>query len=616
MTNSPVFNPDDMTGTFQAVRRLFYYYPWQLPGLIGIMVVSGFLEGVGVVLLIPILNLALGQTAETQGISATILDAIQHSGFTISLFSGLGLFLLISALQVAMSFWRDLTASRLCTHFQRTLRHQLLQAIFAAGWPFFTASRKSVMANTLTDEVNRAIHFLLYVSQLLSNLVMVIIYAGLALMVSWHLTVGVVTFGSLVMFFMRPLVRRGLNLGGQITELNTGFKSAILEYMENAKFIKAGGLEKLVVAQVGHISEKIAQAWYGTIFFPASNRIVFEVIMVGNLCLAIDIGIEKIGMGLSEVLVLLFVFYRFFPRMQQLVSLYFAVLSNIPGLHDVERLLQNARMHQESWLPGRGLAFREMQKGMQLVQVNFGYTPAQSTLDHIDLDIAKGTTVALVGESGCGKSTLLDLIMGLQRPRTGQILVDGIPLTDHDPVTWRQAIGYVAQETLLLHDTIAANIGWGAEVALDSDAIRTYARMAQADEFIQQLPEKYDTLIGDRGVRLSGGQRQRLALARALARQPRLLVLDEATSALDSQSETLVQNTIDQLAGSITILLIAHRFSTVRHADLILVLKQGRIIDRGTWQDLSNRPGYFQDLLQIQEKNAQSQPILQCNQTG
>ncbi|MBF0152144.1 MAG: ABC transporter ATP-binding protein [Magnetococcales bacterium] len=600
-----------LSGIAQSVRRLFSYYPWQLPRLIAIMAVSGLLEGAGVVMLIPILNLALAQPVATQGVSATILGLFQASGITLSLLSGLGFFLVIFSLNVAAAFLREVTSGRLCARFHRELRHQLFQTIFATEWPFFTASRKSAMANTLTDEVNRSVYMLLYFSQLVTNLVMVSVYAGLAIVVSWRLTLGVVAFGGFVMFLMRPLVRRGSNLGEQITMQNINYKSAILEYLENAKIIKAGAMEKQVVEQADSISDKVAYAWYGTISFPAMNRVIFELVMVSQLCLAIYIGIKEVGMGLPDILVLLFVFYRFFPRLQQLIHQYFLVLANLPGLVNVEEVLQNARKHQEHWLPGRGIAFQRIEKGIQLRQVGFSYGNDRPVLTNIDLEIPKGTTVALVGGSGGGKTTLLDLIMGLLQPDAGDILLDDIPLSRYDPVTWRRTIGYVSQETLLLHDTVAANIGWGSRDPLDREFIRTCAHMARADEFIQQLPHGYDTIVGDQGMRLSGGQRQRLALARALARKPELLVLDEATSALDTQSEALVQETIDQLAQSMTVLLIAHRFSTVRNADMIIVLKEGRIVDRGTMQELSSRPGYFQELLQQKEEEKNSPDRLQ-----
>ncbi|MBF0425123.1 MAG: ABC transporter ATP-binding protein [Magnetococcales bacterium] len=585
-----------------AFQRLFAYYPWELPGLVGVMVVAGFLEGAGVMLLVPILSLAMAQPGTDQGIATKIFDLARTLGITPTLATSLGAFLVVFVLNVTVSYLREYTSGQLCARFHRDLRHTLFQAIFAAEWPFFTTSRKSAIANTMTDEVNRAVYTLLYFSQLATNLVMVTAYVGVALLVSWRLTLAVVASGGLILFLMRPLVRRGTDLGEAITGHNVNYKSVIFECVENAKIIKAAGMERQVIQQADHFSEKIAQTWLGYTSFPARNRVVFELMTVSQLCLAIYIGIEKIGMGLQEILVLLFVFYRFFPRMQQFIGHYFLVLTNLPALKNVEDVLYNARMHQDTWREGRGLAFQGFEKGVELRQVSFAYGDEKPVLSEVNLTIPKGSTVALVGGSGGGKTTLADLIMGLLRPTGGELLLDGIPLTGYDPASWRRAIGYVSQETLLLHDTVAANIAWGAYDPTDQAFIHDCARMAQADGFIQELPQGYETVIGDQGVRLSGGQRQRLALARALARKPALLVLDEATSALDAHSEALVQQTIDQLGRSMTILMIAHRFSTVRHADRIVVLKEGRIVDQGTWEELAARPGYFLELLQKQDR--------------
>ncbi|MBF0175437.1 MAG: ABC transporter ATP-binding protein [Magnetococcales bacterium] len=601
MTISPSLAHVRFLGIYRVTRRLMKYYPWHLPGLIGVMVIGGFLEGFGVALLVPILDLAMAKPVEVQGISGIFLKLFQASGISLTLVSGLVFFLFVFAMQVATTFFRERMSGWLCARFLGELRHRLFQSIFAADWPFFTTAKKSDLANTLTDEVTRAVNMLLYYSPLISNMITVIIYAGVACLVSWRLTIGVLTVGGVVVFFMRSLLRRGLNIGEEITLRNTHYKGIILEYMDNAKIVKAGAMEKLAVQQADQASEKVALAWFSTVSLPALNRAVFELVTVSQLCLAIYIGVAQIGMDLPSILILLFVFYRFIPRFQQFIHLYFAVMANLPGLENVEGVLENARRHQDSWRPGQGVAFRGIQSGMQLRQVCFSYGAGRPVLSDIDLDIQRGATVALVGGSGGGKSTLMDLIMGLLHPVSGTILLDGQPLTNYDPVDWRRAIGYVSQQTFLLHDTIAANIGWGSQNPQDMENIQESARKAQADTFIQQLPAGYDTLIGDQGVRLSGGQRQRIALARALARQPELLVLDEATSALDSQSEALVQQTIDRLAKTMTILLIAHRFSTVRQADVIIVLKEGRIVDRGSWGELSNRPGYFLELLHQQQ---------------
>lgn len=237
---------------------------------------------------------------------------------------------------------------------------------------------------------------------------------------------------------------------------------------------------------------------------------------------------------------------------------------------------------------------------IELRGVSFSYNKDQGSyaLCEVDLAVPARRMTAVVGPSGAGKSTLADLIMGLISPDTGTVLIDGAPLAGELLHVWRQSIGYVPQETFLLHDTIRSNLLWAQPDASGEDLWRAL-RLAAADDFVSQTPNGLDTVIGDRGVRLSGGERQRIALAQALLRKPSLLLLDEATSSLDAENERCIQEAIEQLDGELTIVLIAHRLSTIRRSDRIVVLDHGRVVETGNWGELAVRPnGRFRALMQ------------------
>jgi ABC-type multidrug transport system fused ATPase/permease subunit len=206
---------------------------------------------------------------------------------------------------------------------------------------------------------------------------------------------------------------------------------------------------------------------------------------------------------------------------------------------------------------------------------------------------------AVVGESGCGKSTLLDMLMGFNMIEKGDVLIDGVPLEDYDQSSYRQRIGYVPQDAVLFNMSIRDNILWAQDDATD-ETFAEALRLANAQMFIDEFPDGVDTLAGDRGVRLSGGQIQRIALARAILRRPELLILDEATSALDSQSETLIQDAIAEIARDTTIIVVAHRLSTVKMADTIVVLDEGAIVEQGTYDELIKRDGRFRSMVDAQ----------------
>jgi ATP-binding cassette subfamily C protein len=220
-------------------------------------------------------------------------------------------------------------------------------------------------------------------------------------------------------------------------------------------------------------------------------------------------------------------------------------------------------------------------------------------VEDVSLEIRAGATVAIVGPSGAGKTTVADLVLGLLAPTRGRLVVDDVPVAPDQIAAWRAGLGYVPQDGVLFHDTIRANLLWGAGGASDRDLQRALESSA-AWSFVTALPAGLDTVVGDRGVLLSGGERQRLVLARALVRQPHLLILDEATSSLDSENERLIERAIDELHGRMAILLITHRLSTVRRADVIYVLERGQIVESGQWDDLLARRGRFHALCEAQ----------------
>jgi ABC-type multidrug transport system fused ATPase/permease subunit len=247
-----------------------------------------------------------------------------------------------------------------------------------------------------------------------------------------------------------------------------------------------------------------------------------------------------------------------------------------------------------------------LQEGIELRNVHFAYNEDDGdVLRDINIDIPANTTVALVGESGAGKSTLIDLLTLMLKPQTGTVQIDGVLHDDVNLASWREQIGYVSQETVVFDDTVANNIHlWRGDME-DDPALRERmihaAERAHADHFIRDLPNGYQTVVGDRGVRLSGGQRQRLFVARELFKQPNLLLLDEATSDLDTASEQHIQQSVDALKGKVTVVVIAHRLSTVKNADRVYVLDKGRVIEEGSYHELRAREdGEFREMVEMQ----------------
>jgi subfamily B ATP-binding cassette protein MsbA len=253
--------------------------------------------------------------------------------------------------------------------------------------------------------------------------------------------------------------------------------------------------------------------------------------------------------------------------------------------------------------PGEGEA--RFEREVRFEEVSFRYDGGDPVLSEVSFVLPKGRVVALVGPSGAGKTTLADLLPRFHDPVSGRILMDGVPLTRLTRRSLRGLMGVVSQDTVLLNDTVFANIAYGSPGATRA-GVEAAAEAANADGFIRQLPQGYDTLLGERGTRLSGGQRQRIAIARALLRDPPILILDEATSALDTESERLVQQAIERLMRERTVLVIAHRLATVRDADEIVVLETGRVAQRGTHEELYRAGGLYRRLHDLQFRDEES----------
>jgi ATP-binding cassette subfamily C protein len=300
------------------------------------------------------------------------------------------------------------------------------------------------------------------------------------------------------------------------------------------------------------------------------------------------IAVEGFRFDASALLLLLFLFARIVPRLSALQHNFHFLASFLPSVQSITELEAFCTAQAESPFDvGRPVRLREL---LQFQSVAFRYTAdTPPVLSDLNLSIQAGTTVALVGSSGSGKTTTADLMMGLLMPESGQILVDGIPLDRQQIGAWRRSVSYVAQETFLFHDSIRANLQWAVPGATDAE-MQTALRMSAAD-FVATLPQGMDTVVGDRGVRLSGGERQRIALARALLRQPSLLILDEATSALDNENEARVLAAIRRLHGTLTIVLITHRLAAVAGADVIHVIEGGRRVESGSWTSLMSSTG-------------------------
>jgi ABC-type multidrug transport system fused ATPase/permease subunit len=580
------------------LRRLLREQPYRFTFSVLALGVVGLLEGIGVAALVPLFDLMNGSASADSGTIGNAMRTffgalhIPYNLLSVLLF----VIFFIVAQQVANIGQQKLVWGSIYK-FQASLRDRLYEGIFRASWPFFVMEKTGDLINSLAMEADRAAQAYSYLNQMLGAILVVIVYAVLALFLSWQMTLLIVVVGGGLVFFLRKRVSRGTVFGRAVTELNADVQNEALENIAGAKLVKGCAAEDVTVSRFRSFVDRLASQQYRMQMNTAWLKAFYDTGSILAVLLGSFVAITRFDMKFTSLVVFLLVFYRVSPRVSTIQLLQHNVLAFVPAVDRIDELTEKANSYAES---SGTRTLGRLQHGVVFDHVGFAYEEGKQVIAEMDLKVRTGKTTAIVGPSGAGKTTVVDLLMRLVLPQTGDVTADGVPMADLDVADWRRRIGYVAQDAVMFHATVGENIAWGRPGASREEVERA-AELAFAHDFIGQLPQGYDTVVGDRGMRLSGGQKQRIALARALVRDPEILILDEATSALDAESERKIQQAIEKLAESVTIVIVTHRLATVKGVDYIYVLEAGRVVEEGAWDELVGKRGRFFELKQLQD---------------
>jgi ATP-binding cassette, subfamily C, bacterial len=559
-----------------------------------LMVIASLLEAAGVVVLVLLIG-TLGVDVSTGG--AASLTRASHrilawTGLAGTLFPILAIYVAVTVTQAIVLRAQTVLNLGIEYRFIALLRSRLYDAVANARWLFVAQSRGTDFSHALTTELDRAG---LATYQLLwsaSTLFVMAAQVVLALQVSAPLTVLVFAAGGLLIAILTPRLRQAREAGEAITTATSEVHALAVEHLAGMKTVKSQAAERASATEFTRLANAVARRALDAVRLQANLRALFETGAVVILAALLVVAVQVFAVPAASLFVLLFLFARLMPRVSSVQQGLHQYATALPSLAHVEALQARAVAAREFVGPvsARPGAVPQLTRAVRLERATFTYgDQAPAAVDGVTLAIPVSETTALVGPSGCGKTTVADLVTGLLSPTSGRILIDDVELNADGAGQWRSRIGYVAQDTFFFHDTVRANLKWAAPGA--SDAVLEAAIRAAAADFLFQFPEGLDTVIGDRGIRLSGGERQRFALARALARQPELLILDEATSALDPANERKVLDAIDRLRGSMTILLITHRLWTLGRVDTIHVMEDGCLVESGPWDTLRAAAG-------------------------
>ena len=556
---------------------------------------AGLSEGVGLAVFVPLISLLTGDEAVLGPPFSMISQVIGSLGFVASPAILLGIIVSTLLASFTLVLLQRNLISRAQFRFAQKSRSDLFTALMNSRWSYLSRQASGEALASLVQAAERAGAAMHHFGLFVGGVTLLFIYGVLGATLSWPLLVISLCLGLILLAATRPLMRQASKLGNEMTVADERYTFSAVDRLRGAKLAKVTGSERAVISTVVDIGSSVSEV--KTAAQTNANLLTF-VLQAGPVILiaaAIAIGVWVLDLTASLLLVFLLVMARVTPRLASTQHALQAYIVNAPALDQIDRRINDFSAEAEaadSDLPPFGGLSREI----AIENVDYRYAEGDpAALVNINLVIPSRSMVALVGPSGAGKSTLMELISGIRAPSSGHVLLDGVDLASIDPRSWRQRIGFVTQDTILFNDTLRANLVFSHPEASASDMEEALAA-AHLEDLVRELPQGLDTVLGEGGIRLSGGQRQRVALARALIGKPKLLLLDEATSSLDNESESAIRKTLESIAHSMTIVVIAHRLSTVRYADTIHVIEGGRLVESGAYDELIAAGGRFSTL--------------------
>lgn len=552
------------------------------------------LEGIGIGLLVPFLENLLNPTSTPLASGWSWFDhvvlAVDREPLT-RLYRVSALMLGSIWLRVLVTYASAAVSTSMVEAILDKLRRRLVDQVQAVAVSFFSTARTGDILNTITSEINRLQSLFNIARMFIVTSLMLVTYVVIIIMLSWQLSLLTLALCGLLFLMLTRLLRK-LRASGRVIAQNRANISMITnEIIGGIRTINEFGTQEYEAHRFGIISEeaRVQNIWAyvrSALVGPLSQGFAATTLVI-MVIVAVQILIMPGLMSTAALMAFLVVLLRLLPLVQS-INTARAEWSVYRG--SLDRVAELLNKEEKPFLEDGGISFEGVQDSIQLKNVTFAYEGDLDVIKDVTCTIPSGKVTAIVGASGAGKSTLVDLIARLYDPDEGAILFDGIESTQLRIADLRRRIAVVNQHTFLFNESVRYNIAYGL-AGVSEEKVLEAADEANAMEFIREMPDGMATMLGERGARLSGGQRQRIAIARALLRDPDILILDEATSALDSVSEKLVQESLDRLTRGRTVIVIAHRLSTVERSDQLVVLEDGRVKETGTYSELIEKKG-------------------------
>ncbi len=543
------------------------------------MLFAGIAEGLGMTMLLPLLSMSMndGNTAKQTALTPSALEQTINSFFSfLNIQPTVSMLLILFVMSIILKAGLVLTANRqvgyMVAQVATDLRLALIRAIFASRWEYFVHQPAGAFTNAFATEASRSASAYLFAMRIIALLLNAAVYITVALMVAWHATLIALTAGLVILYLLKQLVRRAKRAGRNQTDRLKAVLTLMTDTLQSIKPLKAMAREELTKKMLEEETTDLNSALRQQVFSKEALKALQEPLTTIFFAFGLYVAMIWLDLPMASILVMVYMLAKILKTLQRAQREQQSMVIAESAYWSMCLRIREAENRRE--ISG-GSVRPVFKKEIRLENIRFSYGD-HIILKDISINFPKGSFTSIAGPSGTGKTTVADLISGLLIPQKGCVFVDETPIDQIDLRTWRGMIGYVPQETLLLHDSIFINITLGDPALSEKDAA-TALKKAGAWDFVSGLPDGMHTVTGERGSRLSGGQRQRITIARALVHRPKVLILDEATSSLDHESELKICSTLKALQGELTIIAISHHDALINAAERAFRLESGSL---------------------------------------
>lgn len=537
-----------------------------------LLLFQGLTTGVGLMLIIPLLAVIGVSNTETSNnvLISNIQSLFGNSGLSLNLISVLIIYLSIMIVSAMLKYFQAMTTAKINQNVMVYWRTRIFKIIAHGTWSSVNSIKSSDLQDLLTLEIRKFGSISNQLIQFVGGIILILVYLIISAFLSLKFTLLSLFPILLIALLNKPINRKTYTLGKSTIGLNKKLQSIILEHLSAIKLVKSYLKEKQHVKEFSQVNKKMEQKIIAFTSNSQKTKLIFEIIAAFIIAVYIYLAIEVLQVEVTQILLLIFIFARLIPKASAIINNFQQILNQLPAMEFAFTLMKSIQPEAEGLKTDLNQNNISLKKEIEFKKVNFSYG---STKVHEDLSfIIKANKInVIIGSSGKGKSTIIDLLIGFLKVDSGEIVIDGENINEMDQKEWISSIAYVPQDPILFHKSISENLLWAKSNATNLE-IDESLKKASAKRFVTSLPEGLETIVGNRGSNLSGGERQRIALARALIKQPQILILDEATNAVDDESEKLIGEALTKLKGKITIIIVAHRSNLVELADEIIAL--------------------------------------------